>query len=140
MHRYAVEDHQGRSTFLVEKQTIAHIAPADIRMVYEVISGSDVYANDQTLWILDLGDRLLIVPEHVHGLPLWLQTHQPGLVASHRWRQARCDMPPRAWRETWLGLIPRERVRLCTVPRVDLGLALPAWELLAAEQGEESEP
>lgn len=130
MPDYSVESDGTEARFLSGGQPVASLALDQVRALYDVTAGSDMQANNSTFWIIELADKLVIVPEDTIGMLALLERWKAPLAQRQAAFRAVCHLPPKDWRRTRWGIFPHHETKLCVTAPVDYGAVMPEWKIL----------
>ena len=130
MSDYSVESDDCAARLLSDGRLVVSIALDEVQLLYEVVAGSDVLANDSLFWIIELKDKLVIVPEDAVGMLALLERWRTALERGRVAFNAVCYLPPKAWRRKRWGVFRHYEAKLCVVAKVDYSRAMPEWKVL----------
>lgn len=130
MATYHVEfQSPSQATFLVGKRPLATVRLDEVCRVYEVFAGWDAYATDHEFWIIELCDRIIVVPDDTEGAAELIRRWRPAQEAKDAVQSASCAETPKAWRRRVLGLLPSVKPKLIVVDGCVDEQQIPAWKL-----------
>lgn len=112
------------------KGRVVRVNVADVHQLYYVHSGTDLYANDEQWWLIELEKTIIVVPDDVDtNIGLLLETWKKHIDVNQKGHVAVCEVPPLSWRALPFGFLPSTTMKLSIFPREKLR-KLDGWKVV----------
>jgi hypothetical protein len=102
------EDNSGR---------VVRVSVSDMRKLYHVRSGSDLYANDEEFWVLETNMTFVVIPDdEMDMIQVLLRAWKAHVDTGTDAYEALCALPPPSWRIKRLGFLPSTKMKFSIFP------------------------